>query len=131
MSLRCNRSRLSRPKIYLSQRRQGPITNTEAQQLITSAEFLNGNKFWYGAHKRRGVEGAKRVLVLEETTTMTFLDPNEYELRFRPENRSGKCELRAVCLAKQQRPQHFEVPVFGRDDRPKGYANEAGGNTSC
>ncbi|KAG6284498.1 hypothetical protein E4U46_006993 [Claviceps purpurea] len=85
----------SGPRIFICDR-QGPIINSEAQQLITSAEFLKGNKFWYGAHKRRGVEGAKRVLVLEappEPTTMAFLGPNEYELRFRPENRSGKCEL--------------------------------------
>ncbi|KAG6259143.1 hypothetical protein E4U48_000523 [Claviceps purpurea] len=92
-----------------------PITNTEAQQLITSAEFLNGNKFWYGAHKRRGVEGAKRVLVLEETTTMTFLDPNEYELRFRPENRSGKCELfwqgRSSQTSKDMPMRLEEIPV--------------------
>ncbi|KAG6178656.1 hypothetical protein E4U10_008113, partial [Claviceps purpurea] len=85
----------SGPRIFICER-QGPITNSEAQQLISSAEFLSGNKFWYGTYKRRGVEGAKRVLVLEtppEVTTMAFSGPNEYELRFRPENRKGKCEL--------------------------------------
>ncbi|KAG6285518.1 hypothetical protein E4U09_007258 [Claviceps aff. purpurea] len=85
----------SGPRIFICER-QGPITNSEAQQLISSAEFLSDNKFWYGTYKRRGVEGAKRVLVLEtppEVTTMAFSGPNEYELRFRPENRKGKCEL--------------------------------------
>ncbi|KAG6057146.1 hypothetical protein E4U17_001635 [Claviceps sp. LM77 group G4] len=85
----------SGPRVFICER-QGPITNVEAQKLVSSAEFLSNNKFWYGAYKRRGVEGAKRVLVLEtppEVTTMTFSGPNEYELRFRPENRNGKCEL--------------------------------------
>ncbi|KAG6262644.1 hypothetical protein E4U47_007749 [Claviceps purpurea] len=64
----------SGPRVFICER-QGPITNTEAQQLISSADFLSGNRFWYGAYKRRGVEGAKRVLVLEtppEVTTMAL-----------------------------------------------------------
>ncbi|KAG6175524.1 hypothetical protein E4U36_000379, partial [Claviceps purpurea] len=85
----------SAPQVFICDR-QGPITNFEAQQMIANAELLKDNRFWYGAHKRRGCEGPKRVLVLEsppETTTMTFLGPGEYELRFRPTNRRGNCEL--------------------------------------
>ncbi|KAG5955487.1 hypothetical protein E4U56_007175 [Claviceps arundinis] len=85
----------SGPRIFICER-QGPITNSEAQQMISSAEFLSCNKFWYGTYKRRGVEGAKRILVLEtppEVTTMGFSGPNGYELRFRPESRDGRCEL--------------------------------------
>ncbi|KAG6194850.1 hypothetical protein E4U50_000512, partial [Claviceps purpurea] len=85
----------SGPRVFICDR-IGPITNNEAQYLIATADFLAGNSFWFGTHQVRGVGGAKRVLVLEtppEVTTMTFQGPGGYELRFRPENRGGRCEF--------------------------------------
>ncbi|KAG6124576.1 hypothetical protein E4U28_001438 [Claviceps purpurea] len=85
----------SGPRVFICDR-IGPITNNEAQYLIAMADFLAGNSFWFGTHQVRGVGGAKRVLVLEtppEVTTMTFQGPGGYELRFRPENRGGRCEF--------------------------------------
>ncbi|KAG6177107.1 hypothetical protein E4U36_007530 [Claviceps purpurea] len=109
----------SGPQVFICDR-QGPITNLEAQQMIANAELLKDNRFWYGAHKRRGCEGPKRVLILEsppETTTMSFLGPGDYELRFRPTNRRGNCEL--CAWPKGEGHNTLQCPLLMATDVPE------------
>ncbi|KAG6159392.1 hypothetical protein E4U51_007723 [Claviceps purpurea] len=92
----------SGPTVFICDR-PGPISNDEAQHFITNADILKEIRFWYGAMVYRNVECAMRVLILEtspEVTTMRFMGPNNYELRFRPVNRNGKCEF----CARQSQP---------------------------
>ncbi|KAG6053045.1 hypothetical protein E4U32_007856 [Claviceps aff. humidiphila group G2b] len=93
----------SGPSVFICDR-PGPISNDEAQQLITNADILKEIKFWYGAMMYRNVQCPMRVLILEtspEVTTMRFMGPNDYELRFRPVNRNGKCEF-SLCARQSQ-----------------------------
>ncbi|KAG5963016.1 hypothetical protein E4U56_003059 [Claviceps arundinis] len=93
----------SGPTVFICDR-PGPISNDEAQQLITNADILKEIKFWYGAMMYRNVQCPMRVLILEtspEVTTMRFMGPNDYELRFRPVNRNGKCEF-SLCARQSQ-----------------------------
>ncbi|KAG6095973.1 hypothetical protein E4U30_001857 [Claviceps sp. LM220 group G6] len=99
----------SGPTVFICDR-PGLISNDEAQQLITNADILKEIRFWYGAMTYRNIQCPMTVLILEtspEVTTMRFMGPNHYELRFRPVNRNGKCEF-SVCARQGQQHSILE-----------------------
>ncbi|KAG6289859.1 hypothetical protein E4U45_007490 [Claviceps purpurea] len=94
----------SGPTVFICDR-PGPISNDEAQHLITNADILKEIRFWYGAVTYMAVECSMRVLVFEtspEVMAMKFVGPNGYEMRFRPVNRNGKCEICGKQVGKKQ-----------------------------
>ncbi|KAG6111702.1 hypothetical protein E4U13_004702 [Claviceps humidiphila] len=103
----------SGPTVFICDR-PGPISNDEAQHLITNADILKEIRFWYGAITCMGVEGSMRVLIFEtspEVMTMNFIGSNGYEMRFRPKQHSTlECEFLVGIAVPANMPMRLIYP---------------------